>query len=324
MQTSTGTEKSDFSPKYNVKAVSTLVGILPVTLRAWERRYGIFTPQRGAQGYRLYSEYDLRTLRWIKAQMESGLSISRAAQHLADLRAQGNDPVLTLQREIAAEQTASPHNLIERSVNAWLVLDEESAAETIRLAFSLYPVEFVLLEIIRPALVELGERWHRGEIAVATEHFASQFCVRHLNSMLAAAGAPSRPGCIVAACAPGEHHEIGLLILVVMLRWRGYDVRYLGQNLKFDRLEEAIGHLQPRLLLITLTRAEVSDGLRSLPEVLARFAHPAPKVIIGGQAVRQWKEDRLPAAVYVDDSPTDTLKVIERLMLHEQDSPLIN
>lgn len=324
MQSGTGNEQSDFSPKYNVKAVSTLVGIPPVTLRAWERRYGIFTPQRGAQGYRLYSEYDLRTLRWIKAQMELGMSISRAAQHLADLRAQGNDPVLTLRREIAAEQTASPQNLVERCVNAWRILDEESAAETIRLAFSLYPIEFVLLEIIRPALVDMGERWHRGEIAVATEHFASQFCVRHLNSMLAAAGAPSRPGCIVAACAPGEHHEIGLLILVVMLRWRGYDVRYLGQNLKLDRLEEAIGHLQPRLLLITLTRAEVSEGLKSLPEVLARFAHPIPKVVIGGQAVRQWKEGRLPAAVYVDDSPTDTLKVIERLMLHEQDSSLIN
>jgi len=324
MQTSGGVELGDLSPKYNVKAIATLVGIPPVTLRAWERRYGIFTPQRGAQGYRLYSEYDLRTLRWIKAQMESGMSISRAAQHLADLRAQGNDPAMTLRREMAAEQTASPQNLIDRCISAWLVMNEEAAGETIRLAFSLYPIEFVLLEIIRPALIEVGERWHRGEIAVATEHFASQFCVRQLNSMLAAAGAPSRPGCIVAACAPGEHHEIGLLIIVVMLRWRGYDVRYLGQNLKLERLEEAIGHLQPRLLLLTLTRAETVENLKSLPEVLARFPHPAPKVVVGGQAVRHLKDALQPTIVYIDDAPHAALKIIERLMIHEQDSGLIN
>lgn len=324
MPTGNEAEPSDHSPKYNVKAISTLVGIPPVTLRAWERRYGIFTPQRGAQGYRLYSEYDLRTLRWIKAQMESGMSISRAAQHLADLRAQGNDPVMTLRRELAAEQTASPQNLIDRCLSAWLVMDEESAGENLRLAFSLYPVEFVLLEIIRPALIEMGERWHRGEIAVATEHFASQFCVRQLNSMLAAAGAPSRSGCIVAACAPGEHHEIGLLIIVVMLRWRGYDVRYLGQNLKLERLEEAIGHLQPRLLLLTITRAETIESLKLLPEVLARFPHPAPKVVVGGQALRHLKETHPPTIMYVDDVPHNMLKVIERLMLPEQENGHIN
>jgi MerR family transcriptional regulator, light-induced transcriptional regulator len=36
---------------------------------------------------------------------------------------------------------------------------------------------------------------------------------------------------IVAACAPGEMHQIGLLMLVVMLRWRGWDVKYLGPDL---------------------------------------------------------------------------------------------
>ena len=50
-------------PVYNIKAVSRLLGLLPVTLRAWERRYGLPNPIRGDQGYRLYSEHDLCTLR---------------------------------------------------------------------------------------------------------------------------------------------------------------------------------------------------------------------------------------------------------------------
>jgi len=53
----------DRIPVYNIKAVAQLLGILPVTLRAWERRYGMPSPSRGQQGYRLYSEYDVRILR---------------------------------------------------------------------------------------------------------------------------------------------------------------------------------------------------------------------------------------------------------------------
>lgn len=308
------TEETDSSPKYNVKAVSHLVGVSPVTLRAWERRYGLPAPQRGTQGYRLYSEYDIRTLRWLKAQIDTGLSISRAAQHLAELRAAGNDPALSLRREAAAQQPVSCENLAARCVRAWLELNEELAAETLRLAFSLYPIERVLLEVARPALVEVGERWHRGELPVAVEHFATQFCMRHLQSMAGAAGTPSRAGLIVAAGAPGEMHEIGLLMLVVMLRWRGWDVKYLGPNLQIDRLDEALGPLRPRLLLFTATRPEAAHALQALPEVLRRFPAPAPRVVVGGRAYEGQPELRLADWVLLEAGPHATVQRIEELM----------
>lgn len=88
---------SDSAPIYNVKAAAQLAELSPVTLRAWERRYGLPSPQRGSQGYRLYSEYDIRTLRWLKAQLGTGLSISRAAGRLAELRAAGHDPATPAQ-----------------------------------------------------------------------------------------------------------------------------------------------------------------------------------------------------------------------------------
>jgi DNA-binding transcriptional MerR regulator len=307
-------DQPDFSPKYNVKAVSHLVGILPVTLRAWERRYGLPTPQRGVQGYRLYSEYDVRTLRWLKSQIEAGMSISRAAQHLASLRERGSDPALSLKREAAAQQPASAENLSARCAEAWLALDEAAAAETLRLAFSLYPIDRVLEAVIRPALVDLGERWHRGELPVATEHFATQFCLRHLMSMFSAFGAPSRSGVIVAACAPGEHHELGLLMLVVMLRWRGWEVVYLGPNLKLERLDEAVGHLQPRVLLFTATRPEAAQALAALPPILARFPFPPPRVVVGGPAFadRAWFEPY--GYLALDGPPTGIVSAIERMM----------
>src|SRR5512141_1829311 len=84
--------QNSYLPVYNIKAIARLVGLLPVTLRAWERRYGLPVPRRGEQGYRLYSDYDLRTLRWIKSQVDNGLNISRVVEYLNELRATGKDP----------------------------------------------------------------------------------------------------------------------------------------------------------------------------------------------------------------------------------------
>lgn len=315
--------EDEHTPKYNVKAVAHLVGISAVTLRAWERRYGLPSPQRGSQGYRLYSEYDVLVLRWLKTQTENGMNISRAAQYLADLRQAGADPALAVRRAPAVEQQpASPENLARRCVSAWMVLDEHTASEALRLAFSLYPVERVLMDVVRPALVDMGERWHRGEITIAAEHFATQFCIRHLMSMLSAMSSANRPGVIVAACAPGEQHELGLLMLVVMLRWRGWDVRYLGPNLSLERLEEALGPLRPRLLLFTATRPEAARALRALPDLLLRFPAPMPRVLLGGRGFSDFTELDEAASGHIhrttlDATITDLVASVEAIMLAE-------
>ncbi|TKJ03751.1 MerR family transcriptional regulator, partial [Bacillus cereus] len=41
--------------KYNIKAVSNIIGVQPSTLRAWERRYQIIAPKRNQAGHRLYT-----------------------------------------------------------------------------------------------------------------------------------------------------------------------------------------------------------------------------------------------------------------------------
>ena len=300
-------------PVYNIKAVSHLLGLLPVTLRAWERRYGLPTPQRGEQGYRLYSEYDMRTLRWLKNQLELGLSIGRAVQYLTDLRKQGKDPAASAS-VIRHEQPASLTSLSEEFFHALLQIDDPHATETLRRAFALYPIDNVLVDIIQPALIEMGEAWHRGEIPIATEHFGTAFCMQHLMSMLNSASPPSHSGLIVAACAPGETHEIGLLIIVVMLRWRGWQVKYLGPNLQLDRLEEILVPMRPQMLLFSATRPESAHGMENLSSVLSHFPGPTPLVVLGGQAFQVMHlSDEIPA-IYLHTTPSKMIDTIEDLM----------
>ncbi len=299
------------TPVYNIKAVARLVGLLPVTLRAWERRYGLPIPKRGGQGYRLYSEYDVRTLRWLKTQIDAGLSIGRATGLLHDLRSKGLDPANENSHPI--EQIVSPDVLRDQLFISLTHFDENTATETLRRAFSLYAIDQVMLDIIQPVLVGLGEAWHRGEMPVAIEHYATQFCMQHLNNMLAAAAPPYALGVIVAACAPGETHQIGLLMVVTVLRWRGWDVKYLGPDLVLDKLAEALDSLHPRLLLFSATRMEAVKALHDLPRSIAHFSPPLPRVVLGGQAFSQIDESELPGT-YISGPITEMVQKIEDMM----------
>ena len=303
--------QNDTHPIYNIKAAAQMTGLLPVTLRAWERRYGLPAPKRGGQGYRLYSEHDVRTLRWLKGQLEQGMSISRAAGLLAELRAGGEDPALEINLKQSIPITTEL--LKVQLLAALTAFNEPGATEALRRGFALYTVDQVLLEVIEPALVELGEAWHAGELPIVVEHFATQLCVQQLTGMLTAAQAPSRNGTIVAACAPGELHQVGLLMVVAMLRWRGWNVRYLGQNISLERLAEALAPLRPKLLLFSATWAEAAQALEGLAGEIAQFRTPRPKVALGGQGFRSITPERLPG-VHLEGKLPEMIEQIERMI----------
>ena len=57
---------------YRIKTVSSLTGISPTTLRAWERRYDVVEPRRSRSGYRVYSDVDIATLSRVKQLVDNG------------------------------------------------------------------------------------------------------------------------------------------------------------------------------------------------------------------------------------------------------------
>ena len=307
---------NDQAPVYNIKAVARLVGLLPVTLRAWERRYGLPSPQRGDQGYRLYSEYDVRILRWLKGQTDAGMSIGRASDLLHELCLKGQDPAVQLIQR--PEQSSTPAALQEQFIASLTNFDDTASNHILRRAFSLYSVNQVLLEIVQPTLVSLGEAWHQGKLPIAVEHFATQFCLQNLMGMLASSAPPYHAGTMVAACAPGEMHQIGLLMLVVMLRWRGWDVKYLGQDLKLDHLSEALSPIRPRLLLFTATRQESAANLSSLSALLKNFPPPVPQVVLGGQGFDLTNSPANLPGVVLKGTPTEIIQAIEKIMSQQE------
>ncbi len=77
---------------YSIGAVARMLDIPTGTLRAWEDRYAVLTPVRSSGSQRLYSRAQVEQLRFIKAQIDSGVSAADAHRVLAGELSAGQVP----------------------------------------------------------------------------------------------------------------------------------------------------------------------------------------------------------------------------------------
>jgi len=275
----------DDTPIYTIKTVVQQTGITSATLRAWERRYGVLSPGRSDGGYRLYSERDIATLRWLKSQVDAGVSISSAVA-LLDLQQTGEGAGLELPSGSGPETSPGPRNagVIVRELAAALLAFCEAEAEAILSeAFALYTIEEVGENIITPVLVEIGERWHRGEASVVQEHFAAGFLRHRLAALFRTYSQPATGPLAITGAVAGEWHDIGILLVALTLRRHGWRVIHLGQNVPADQLAAEIQRLRPALVCLSATTAESVASLIAAADAIDGLPPPKPRLAIGGR-----------------------------------------
>lgn len=281
-QTSQGElhQELDSRPIYNIKAVAEATGLPAATLRAWERRYSALAPGRTQSGYRLYSAHDIAMLRWLKARVSEGLKISQAIVLLNQQR-KDVPPVVAAERRAETWRGLSGER--DALLAELLAFDEVQADRVLEQAFAVYGLEAVTEHIIAPAMVKAGELWHRGETSIAAEHFASNYLRRKLDAIVnalpqAAGGAP-----IVLGCAPEDWHELGLLLIHLLLRRRGLNTLYLGQNVPVSQFVEELESLHPVMVIISATTAATVPGLIALANAVQSMKAPKPLFGYGGR-----------------------------------------
>ncbi len=238
---------------------------LPRRCAAWERRYGVLSPGRSDGGYRLYSERDIATLRWLKNQVDAGVSISRAVALLEIRHRAGEEPEFEVERAAVpvapAENVRGTETIADELVESLILFQEPHAEAVLGEAFALYPVDVVAEEIITPTLVEIGERWHRGEASIVQEHFATAFLRRRLTALFHAYPQPLTGPLAITGSGPSEWHDVGILLVSLGLRRHGWRVIYLGQNVPADHLLREIRKLRPDM--VCLSAATLESARRS-------------------------------------------------------------
>jgi methanogenic corrinoid protein MtbC1 len=234
-------------PEYNTRAVEKLTGIPADTFRAWERRHGLPNPARTTGNHRLYSERDIAIVRLLKQMTDDGISISRAVaiarRRLETVVGSATPPESRSDQDCLGD-------LQERLVSAFIHFSTNSANRTIEEALALFGPETVALDIVQPALIEMGHRWERGDVCVAMEHFATSWCMHKLAALYNASQPERGRPTILASCVEGEMHEVGLLITAVVLSRAGFRVVYLGANMPGAELVEAVSRVEPDAVVL--------------------------------------------------------------------------
>ncbi|MCF7981120.1 MAG: MerR family transcriptional regulator [Pseudomonadales bacterium] len=210
---------------FPIRAVSEITGVNSVTLRAWERRYGLIKPMRTPKGHRLYSQQDIELIQNVLGRLSQGMSISQIARDILD-EASMDD----------GEYSDAWSQYCRQMVEAVSRFDERALENVYNDAMSLYPVDVVFTRLIMPLLEELGKRWQKKRGGIAEEHFFSVYLRNKLGARFHHQNLRSRGPKLIMACLPGEYHEFGILLFALTAHSKGYQVILLGADLPVDEL----------------------------------------------------------------------------------------
>jgi methanogenic corrinoid protein MtbC1 len=259
------------TPAYNLKAVLRETGLKADVLRAWERRYELPTPQRTPGGHRLYSEYDIETVKWLRARQAEGLSISHAVEQWKEMLEAGLDPLAqhpaTTSSATTAQRTPASETRLEILRQNWLAanlaFDSLQADEILNQAFAIYPVETVCTHILQQGISEIGEYWVSNKASVQQEHFATAQARRRLETLISATPPPTRQHTIMIGCPSGEQHTLSLMLLNLFLRRRGMQVIDLGADIPTLQMAETAATIKPDLIVLSAQQLSTAASLRS-------------------------------------------------------------
>jgi methanogenic corrinoid protein MtbC1 len=314
----------DRSPIYNLNAVLKATSLKADVLRAWERRYQLPIPQRSAGGHRLYSAYDIETVKWLKARQAEGFSISRAVELWRETLQSGHDPLVGYGRTEPSPGAASiTDTRIDNLRNLWLDaclnFNDNQAEEALNQAFALYPVETVCMEILQQGLGLIGESWYRGKASVQQEHFASALATRRLETLITATPMPTRRQTVLVGCPPDEWHTIPALMFSLFLRRNGLKVVYLGANIPALQIEETAAAIQPDLIILATQQLTTAASLQLLVSSLQKLGTP---ISYGGLVFNRIPElrQRIPAH-FLGESMKEGMERIEQLLLTPTPAP---
>ena len=315
-------------PVRTIKLVARQTGLSVHTIRVWEKRYGAVRPIRASNNRRLYSEEDIERLRLLRQATMAGHSIGQIAQSsAAELKRLLRDDLATRNSEPAAaprKEHSIASDLIVAALRATERLDLTDLRDLLDRAAVELGQPAMLHKFVAPFAVEVGERWRRGELNVAHEHFATST----ITVFLASFARPYPPGSsahhFVVATPTGQLHELGAIIAVAAAQSHGWRATYLGSSLPVEELVGAAKQLKARAIGLSIVfppdDLALTRDLLKLPKLLP----PDCAVIVGGRTIDTYSETLQEINAYQVNSLEALYPVLDSLQRTKRGAKLAN
>jgi MerR family transcriptional regulator, light-induced transcriptional regulator len=294
---------------YNIKEAASRSGVTVPTLRAWERRYGVVSPERTPAGYRLYDDAAIERLRRMRLLLSAGWRPREAAAEV--MKAQAS-PVEQLDSAPGGESASGEAlaGMVERIVSSTAMFDTAQVTAVLDEAFSRVSFEVAMEEVIFPALREIGRAWANGQISIAAEHAASNTIHRRLAALYEGARRPGERPHAVIGLPPGSRHDLGALAFGIALRRLGLDTLYLGADVPLESWVRTLRQTGAAVAVLgAVTSADV-DAARAVVEAIQSEA-PGVTCLVGGEAAAALADSArvLPGTLSEDARLTHALSV---------------
>lgn len=277
---------------FSIKDLETITGIKAHTIRIWEQRYRLISPKRTDTNIRYYTDEDLRFILNVSILNNHGIKISEIA---------GMEKEAIRQAVLDLSEHSSAHSgQIKALISAMFSLDEQDFNRILANLILRSGLEDTMIDVVFPFLHQIGILWMTGSIHPAHEHFISNLIRQKLYVAIdGQTGRTHAEGKRFMLFLPeGEPHELGLLFANYMLRSRGHEVVYLGQNVPFQDLRSVLDFYEPQFVVTILTsglnEGEVQDFIHELSK-----SWPDAEIILTGFLVLHHSSLQVPENVRI-------------------------
>ena len=209
---------------YSIKDLERLSGIKAHTIRIWEQRHHIITPQRTDTNIRFYEDKDLKKLLNVSFLVQEGVKISKVANL--------NDEELSQMVQAHAHFTENYTVEINALKMAMFEYDDDAFHKAFSDSLAQYGEEETFTHVIGGFISQLGLLWQTNTVNLTHEHFVSNLIKQKIFAAIDRLPESKKEDVkTYLLYLPGkELHEIGLLYLAYLLKKRGRRIISMGQN----------------------------------------------------------------------------------------------
>ena len=267
--------------EFSINVISTACGVMPHTIRMWEKRYQIFTPKRSEGGQRLYSEVDLDKAKLIVSLKEQGHTISSLARNsLQDLRS-----LLEVNNRADSESekmftSIETKKLLKHLENFDIDL-VVSGMQHLRLSMG---VKEFIFKIVLPVMHEIEKLSLKGTYSITQEHIISTIVRDQLNQINLANEGPNTKR-FALATPDGNLHELPIMIAEIICHANRVSTNYLGASHPAECLGEAVNAIKCKTIVmgvISSAQWNYEKNIVKYLESIDKCLRNKVEIILGG------------------------------------------
>ena len=252
------------TPLYPIREVSRLTGVNSVTLRAWERRYGLIRPKRTPKGHRLYAQDDIARIERILQWLNRGVPVSQVVDLL-------DQPETVEAPTPDAGDWISQRQQLQVTIEA---LDLPKLETLYHQSLALYPLSIAINELWQPVILALEAKW-----AIQPDNLVRRTLEAFLRSQVGTrlhyANQSTRGPLILLNAMPDDPGPLWVLMAALMASEQGYRIQMLDHSLPLEDLPQAVARLHSSMVLLASGQRESDSYIHTeLPNAAEGLSVP--------------------------------------------------